>query len=97
MASGILLFLVFLGGIAIGFFFYSGLWLTIQRLPRSSRPGMLAAGSLLLRLALGLLAFHLVMGGRWERLLVCLAGFLLDRLLLVRHLAPGGKFQETTR
>jgi F1F0 ATPase subunit 2 len=93
MATGILL-LAFVGGIAIGLFFYSGLWLTIQRLPQSSRPGMLAAGSLFLRLGLVMVAFYLVMGGHWQRLLACLMGFLLARVLLVRRLGPRRQFQE---
>jgi F1F0 ATPase subunit 2 len=91
------LLLAFVAGVVLGLFYYGGLWLTIQRLPQSSRPGMLTAVSLFLRLGLVLVAFYLVMGGSWERLLACLAGFLLARVLLVRRCGPGGKFQETSR
>ncbi len=91
------LLLAFVAGVVLGLFYYGGLWLTIQRLPQSSRPGMLTAVSLFLRLGLVLVAFYLVMGGSWERLLACLAGFLLARVLLVRRWGPGGKFQETSR
>ena len=91
------LFLAFLAGAVLGLLYYGGLWLTIQRLPKASLPGVLVAMSLFLRLGLVLVAFYLVMGGRWERLLACLAGFLLARVLLVRRLGPGRQFQGTSR
>ncbi|MFW6127514.1 MAG: ATP synthase subunit I, partial [Thermodesulfobacteriota bacterium] len=65
-----------------------GLWLTVQRLPGARRPGLLTLLSLIIRLGVTLAGFYLVMAGRWERLLVCLAGFLLVRILLVRRLGP---------
>jgi len=91
------LFLAFLAGAALGLGYYGGLWLTIQRLPTAGRPGLLASVSLFLRLGLVLVAFYLVMGGRWERLLACLAGFLLARVLLVRRLGPGRDSRGTSR
>lgn len=38
---------------------------------------LLAIGSFLLRLGVSLIGFYLVMGAHWERLLVCLLGFLV--------------------
>jgi F1F0 ATPase subunit 2 len=91
------LLLAFIAGLVLGLIYYAGLWVTIQRLPQSNHPGVLAAVSLFLRLGLVLVAFYLVMGGRWERLLACLAGFLLARTLLTRRLGPRRQFQETKR
>jgi len=82
------LFLAFVAGLVLGLFYFGGLWLTVQRLPQSRHPGLLTLASLVVRLGVTLAAFYLVMGGRWERLLVCLAGFLLVRFLLVRRLGP---------
>jgi F1F0 ATPase subunit 2 len=82
------LILAFTAGLAVGLFYFGGLWLTVQRLPQARHPGMLAAASMFVRTGLTLLAFYLVMAGRWERLLACLAGFFLVRLLLVRRLGP---------
>jgi len=82
------LFLAFMAGVAVGLFYFGGLWLTIQRLPGALHPGVLTLVSLIIRLGVTLAVFYLVMAGRWERLLVCLAGFLLARILLVRRLGP---------
>lgn len=91
------LVLAFLAGLALGLFYYGGLWLTVQRLPKSRSPGVLAAVSLFLRLGLVLVAFYLVMGGRWERLLACVAGFLLTRTLLIHRLGPRRQVQTPHR
>ena len=82
------LFLAFVAGIVVGLFYFGGLWLTVQRLPQTRRPAVLSLVSLFIRLSLTLAVFYLVMAGRWERLLACLAGFLLMRLLLVRRWRP---------
>jgi len=82
------MFLAFMAGIAVGLFYFGGLWLTIKRLPGARHPGVLTLVSLLIRLGVTLAVFYLVMAGRWERLLVCLAGFVLVRLVLVRRLGP---------
>lgn len=77
--------IAFTAGAGLGLFFFGGLWMTVQRLPRARHPALLAAGSLLLRVSLSVVGFYLVMDGYWERLLVCLAGFVLMKVLLVRH------------
>ena len=81
-------FLAFVAGIVVGLFYFGGLWLTVQRLPQTRRPAVLSLVSLFIRLGLTLAVFYLVMAGRWERLLACLAGFLLMRLVLVRRWRP---------
>jgi len=67
-------------GLGLGLFYFGGLWLTVRRLPAARRPGLLAAGSLALRTGICLFGFYLVMGGRWERLMLCLAGFVTARI-----------------
>jgi F1F0 ATPase subunit 2 len=75
-------------GFAMGMFYFGSLWWTVRRLPKARRAGLFALGSLLVRTAAVLLVFYLVMGGRWERLLACLAGFIVARIVLVRRLRP---------
>lgn len=75
-------------GIALGVFYYWGLWVTTRSLITSQRPAWLLALSFVARAGLVLLAFYLVMDGRWERLLACMAGFLLARTILIRQLHP---------
>jgi F1F0 ATPase subunit 2 len=83
-------------GVGVGVVYFGGLWLTVRRLPDARRPALLLLGSVVGRTVLTLLGFYLVMGARWERLLACLAGFILARMVLVRrlgppHAAPGGR------
>jgi F1F0 ATPase subunit 2 len=82
------LLLAVLAGLALGLWYFGGLWLTVQRLPSARHPGVLSLMSLIIRLGLTLAVFYLVMAGRWERLLACLVGFLLMRTVLVRRLGP---------
>ena len=97
MSQVMVLILAFTAGLAVGLFYYGGLWLTIQRLPKSRHPGILTSVSLFLRLIVALAAFYLIMGGRWERLLVCLTGFLLMRTLLVHRLGPEVHYRNLSR
>ncbi len=81
--------IAFTAGIGLGIFYFGGLWLTVRRLPTARRPALLSLLSFFGRLALVLLGFYLVMGARWERLLVCLLAFLGSRVVLVRLWGPG--------
>ncbi|KJS18420.1 MAG: hypothetical protein VR69_00935 [Peptococcaceae bacterium BRH_c4b] len=87
-ASPCQLLAAFVAGTGLGLFFFGGLWLTVQLLPISRRPGLLTVTSVILRMGISLIGFYLVMGGRWERLLVCLAGFVLVRYILIRRTGP---------
>ena len=78
----------FAAGIGLGVFYFGGLWLTVRRLPTARRPVFLSLCSFFGRLGGVLLGFYLVMGGHWGRLLVCLFGFLLARVILVRRWGP---------
>jgi F1F0 ATPase subunit 2 len=73
---------------ALGLFYFGGLWLTVRHLPSSRSPALLTLGSFLGRTAVTLTGFYLVMGGRWERLLACFVGFLLMRTILVARWRP---------
>jgi F1F0 ATPase subunit 2 len=80
--------LALLAGVALGLFYFGGLWLTVQRVTTSQRPELLTLGSFVLRMAVTLAGFYWVMDGRWERLVACLAGFFVMRSLLVRRWKP---------
>lgn len=73
-------------GMALGLFYFGGLWLTVRQLSRQRRPLPLFLGSFLGRTVLVVAGFYFVMGGRWERMLACLAGFIMARLLLTSRL-----------
>lgn len=90
MSSSVLrLSLAVLAGLALGLFYFGGLWITVRRLTCGKRPGMLMLGSFAARLLITLFGFYLVMDGSWERILACMAGFLVTRFVMTRMLAPG--------
>ncbi|HZX51078.1 N-ATPase subunit AtpR [Pseudomonas sp. XK-1] len=76
-------------GTMLGALFFAGLWWTLRRGLASSRPALWIFTSLLLRLSLTLAGFYWVAGDDWRRLLACLLGFLLARLLVTRLTRPG--------
>lgn len=88
MNDALILALCLTAGAGLGLFYYGGLWLTVQRLTTARRPGLVALVSFCARAAITLAAFYLVMGGRWERLAVCMIGFVALRMILVRRWKP---------
>ena len=75
-------------GVVLGVMFFGGLWWTVRRGFSSNQPGLWFFGSLLLRISIALAGFYFVSGGHWQRLLVCLLGFLLARLVVMRLTGP---------
>jgi len=80
------LIIAFLIGVALGAFYLTVLWHTVHRLPASQNAAALLIGSYVVRMGLVLAGFYLVMDGRWERLVSCMAGFVIARLILLRNL-----------
>jgi len=81
-----ILSLAFLAGLALGAFYFAGLWQTVKKLPASEHPVRLVAGSFALRMIIVLTAFYFIMGGQWERLTVALVGFIIMKIFLTRKL-----------
>jgi F1F0 ATPase subunit 2 len=80
----------FVAGAALGGAYFLGLWYTVRRQTTASLPALWLLVSGVGRLVLLLVGFYLVMAGSWERLLACLAGFVVARLVLTRKLGAGG-------
>jgi F1F0 ATPase subunit 2 len=97
MIESRILLLVCLSGIILGFFFFAGLWWTLQKALTSSRPELWFVASFVLRMAVTLLSFYCLSYGRWERLLACLLGFVIARLGVTWCLRPlaSGKTRST--
>jgi F1F0 ATPase subunit 2 len=71
-------------GVLLGLLFFVGLWWTVQKVMSSKRAALWFTGSLLLRTGVALVGFYFVARGHWERLLICLFGFYLSRLIVAR-------------
>lgn len=73
-----------LAGVGLGIFFFGGLWWTVRKGMASAQPALWFMGSLLLRMAVLAGGFVLIGGGDWRRLLLCLLGLVIGRLVVTR-------------
>ena len=78
------LVMALLAGLLLGAIFFGGLWWTVQKGLSSRRPELWFLGSLLLRTSTAVAGFYFVSGGHWERLLVCLLGFVIVRRIVMQ-------------
>jgi F1F0 ATPase subunit 2 len=69
-------------GLLLGAVFFGGLWWTVRTVVSSGRPPAWLAGSLVLRTGIVLVGFYVLGRGDWGRLVACLAGFIVARLLV---------------
>jgi F1F0 ATPase subunit 2 len=76
--------LALVSGVSLGAIFFGGLWWTIRKSYSSDIPALWYLGSMLLRSGLTLTGFYLVARGHWERLILCLLGFVAARLIVTR-------------
>jgi F1F0 ATPase subunit 2 len=77
-------------GLLLGAAYFGGLWWTVVRGIGSRHTGLWFSLSLLLRTGVAMLGFYLVARGSWERLLVCVAGFVMARVIVIRLTADAG-------
>ena len=88
MSDLLLLALAAIGGLALGLFFFGGLWWTVRRGVISRHPALLFTGSLILRLGVTVGGLWLLSGGDWQRLAAGLVGLLIARWLVTRWTRP---------
>jgi F1F0 ATPase subunit 2 len=88
MNESLTLALAGVAGGTLGTIFFGGLWWTVRRGVSSKQPAPWFFGSLLLRMSIALAGFYFVSGGHWERLVVCLFGFMMARLIVRRLTGP---------
>ena len=70
-----------LAGVLIGAIFFGGLWWTVLYGLEVKRPALLFILSFTVRFGLALVGFYFVGGGDPERLVACLVGFTVSRVL----------------
>ena len=90
------LVLALLAGVMLGSVFFGGLWWTILKGVSSKRPAVWFLSSMVLRATIAVAGLFFVSHGDWRRLLVCLLGFLLARIVVMRLTrAPVEKGNQT--
>ena len=85
------LVLASVAGVALGTFFFGGLWWTVRRLVSTKRPALWFLGSLILRLSITLAGFYAIGQADWRRLLACMLGFMAARFVLLRITRPAAE------
>ena len=75
-------------GAVLGVIFFGGLWWTVRKGISSKQPALWFFASLGVRMTVVLLGFLLIGRGHWQRLLACLAGFILARLFVTWKTRP---------
>ncbi len=88
MTDSLFIALAMVAGGMAGVLFFGGLWLTVRRLPTARHPALWMVGGTLLRFAVALATFFFIGRGHLDRLLACLAGFIIARLLVTRFTRP---------
>ena len=89
--------LAFVAGSMLGVLFFGGLWWTVQKGVTSDLPAFWFLGSLLLRTGAILAGFYLVSQGHWSRLVACLLGFVIARVIVVKRLTRAADRADSTR
>lgn len=84
MSEILQLALSLLAGTLLGVVFFGGLWWTVLQGMSARQPALWFIASLLLRVGITLTGFYFVSGGDWQRLLACLLGFIIARLIATR-------------
>jgi F1F0 ATPase subunit 2 len=84
MNETIILAAALVAGVLLGAIFFGGLWWTVHKGVTSKNPALWFLGSLLLRMGIVLAGFYFVARGDWKKLLLCLLGFLIVRVIMLR-------------
>jgi F1F0 ATPase subunit 2 len=91
MNESLRIMLALVTGLLLGAIFFGGLWWTVQKGISSKQPALWFVGSLLVRTSIAVAGFYFIARGHWQRLIVCLIGFVVARLIVTRLTQSGGK------
>jgi F1F0 ATPase subunit 2 len=84
MSEGLNLILALVVGAALGVVFFGGLWWTVLKGVSSRTPAIWFLASMLVRTGITLVGFYFIARGHWQRLLMCLLGFVIARIVITR-------------
>jgi F1F0 ATPase subunit 2 len=73
-----------LAGMLLGAIFFGGLWWTVLKGISARQPALWFGLSMLARTGIVLAGFYFVADSDWKRLLLCLFGFIVARIIVTR-------------
>ena len=85
--------LALISGILLGAFFFGGLWWTTGKAHSVRRPALWFLGSFFLRAVVVMAGFWLIGAGQYQRLLLCLGGFITARFIINLRIRSVGEKQ----
>ena len=88
MNEWVAMIIVFAVGLVLGVLFFLGLWYTVQKVTMSKTPALWILGSFVFRIGIVLLGFYYIGADNWQRLLACLAGFIVARFIVTYYTKP---------
>ena len=80
----IFMILAFMAGLMLGTLFFGGLYLTVKKAVTSKIPALWVLGSFFFRVGITLIGFYYVSLGSWQKLLICVLGFIAARTIISR-------------
>jgi len=75
--------LAFVSGLALGTVFFGGLWFTVKKAVTAKTPALWIFSSFFLRISITMVGFYFVSSHNWKRLVICVAGFIVARFLVI--------------
>ena len=84
--------LALVAGAGLGAIYFGGLWWTVRRAGSFRRPAFSMLVSVLVRMSMVLGGFYLVAGDSWQRLLLCLLGFVVARAAVTWRVRPDTRY-----
>lgn len=84
MSDPTALVVAWIAGLMLGAVFFGGLWWTVRKGVASGNPALWFVFSFVVRMLIVLTGFYWVGGGHGDRILVCLLGFVIARVIAVR-------------
>ena len=88
MPDAVPMILAVMAGAVLGAIYFGGLWWTVRRAGSFRRPAFLMLASVLARMSVVLGGFYLVAGNSWQRMLLCLLGFVAARAAVSWRVGP---------
>lgn len=85
--------LALISGVLLGVFFFGGLWWTTGKARSVRRPALWFLGSFFLRTAVVMAGFWFIGVGQYQRLLLCLGGFIIARFIINLRIRSAGEKQ----